>query len=129
MLKQNNKFEDEVINTCQQALNILQVDNKLKFRPMQRRKKVNSRAYVKGRINLKTGLITIDIFTPKKRDPKKISDILRTLCHEIAHFQKPPFRQLYRWRFIVRAHYPEFYQQVKDNIQILKDDLILKKYF
>lgn len=88
---------------------------------MVRRGPVNTRkSYVIGRTSLKTGLITIDIFTPTKREPKKISSVLRTLCHEVAHHQKPPFRQFYRWRWIIRQHFPEFYEQVNLNIEILK---------
>ncbi len=86
-------------------------------------------SFVIGRTNLKTGLITIDILTPKQRKPKKISSILRTLCHEIAHHQKPPYKQLYRFKWINRQHYPKFYKQVSKNIDKLKSDLRLLKYF
>ena len=87
------------------------------------------RSFVIGRTNLKTKLITIDIFTPRKRQNKKISTILRTLCHEIAHHQKPPYKQFFRFRWINRQHYPAFYQQAEKNIKNLKKDKILKKYF
>ena len=62
--------------------------------------------------NLKTRTITIDIYTPKFRRPKAINSILRILAHEIAHFQKLPYRQLYRGKIIIRQHYPAFYRQV-----------------
>ena len=97
---------------------------------MNRKARINpNRGYVIGRTNLKTGLITIDIFTPSKREPKKMSSILRTLCHEIAHHQKPPFRQLHRGRLISRQHYPKFYKQVNKNIEILKKDSNLEGCF
>ena len=97
---------------------------------MRRTKPIKKgRSFVIGRINLKTGLITIDIFTPKQRKPKKISSILRTLCHEVAHHQKPPYKQLYRFRLINRQHYPRFYKQVKKNIEKLKKDIILRNHF
>lgn len=124
------EFEKEVQEICDTALRALRAHEKIRFRPMRRRAVVNTRkSYVIGRTNLKTGLITIDIFTPTKREPKKISSILRTLCHEVAHHQKPPFRQFYRFRWIVRQHYPEFYEQVNYNIEILKTDSKFKDHF
>ena len=125
----NLNFEDNIQDICNNALKILG-QSKLKFRPMKRKVRVDPRrGFVIGRTNLKTKLITIDIFTPLKREPKKISSILRTLCHEAAHHQKPPFRQFYRFRFINRQHYPEFYGQVKENIEVLKKTSVFKKYF
>jgi len=123
------EHKDEVQLACEQALDLLKVKG-LKFRPMNRKARVNpKRGFVIGRTNLKTGLITIDIFTPSKREPKKISSILRTLCHEVAHHQKPPFRQLHWGRIISRQHYPKFYKQVNKNIEIIKKDLNLERYF
>jgi len=121
--------EEETQKYCDYSLKILHAD-KLKFRPMRRTTRVSyKRGFVIGRTNLKTGLITIDIFTPTKREPKKISSILRTLCHEVAHHQKMPFRQIYKRRWITRQHYPEFYKQVEENIKILRGDIILKRFF
>ena len=124
-------YEIEVQKVCNSALDILGVGEKIKFRPMRRKNnRVNTkRGFVIGRTNLKTGLITIDIFTPKKREPKKISSILRTLCHEVAHHQKMPFRQLFKRKWITRQHYPEFYKKVDENIKKLKKDKQLTKYF
>lgn len=115
---------------CDRALAALNIKN-LRFRPMIRKNnRVNTRrGYVIGRTNLKTGLITIDIFTPKFRKPKKISSILRTLAHEAAHHQKPPYRQRHKGRIIARQHYPIFYRQVNRNILKLKKDKILSEYF
>jgi hypothetical protein len=102
----------------------------LRFRPMRRTKPVNKKhSFAIGRTNLKTGLITIDILTPTKREPKKISAILRILCHEVAHHQKKPFLSRYKHKIINRQHYPEFYEQVNRNIEILKSDKRLNKYF
>ena len=122
--------QEKVQKYCDYALNVLGA-KKLKFRPMQRKNnRVNTKhGYVIGRTNLKTGLITIDIFTPKKRESKKISSILRTLCHEVAHYQKKPYRQRYKGQWITRQHYPEFYQGVKKNIEKLKGDRVLKRFF
>lgn len=104
---------------------------RLRFKPMRRQEnRVNTkRGFIIGRTNLKTGLITIDIFTPKFRKPKKISSILCTLAHEAAHHQKPPFRSRFRGHIINRCHYPVFYRQVTRNIKKLKKDKILKEYF
>jgi len=57
------EHKDEVQLACEQALDLLKVKG-LKFRPMNRKARVNpKRGFVIGRTNLKTGLITIDIFT------------------------------------------------------------------
>ena len=123
-------FEEEVQNICSYALDLFGID-RLKFRPMRRRDdRVNTkRGFVIGRTNLKTGLITIDIFTPKFRKPKKISSILRTLAHEAAHHQKMPYRSRYNGRIITRIHYPIFYRQVTRNINKLKKEKALGIYF
>ena len=123
-------FEQAVQNICDQALDLIGID-RLKFRPMRRKDNhVNTkRGFVIGRTNLKTGLITIDIFTPEFRKPKKISSILRTLAHEAAHHQKLPYRSRFRGRIIIRSHYPIFYKQVTRNINKLKKDKDLGKYF
>jgi hypothetical protein len=122
--------EQETQITCDLVIKKLKAEKKIKFRPMRRRASINTKkSYAIGRTNLKTGLITIDILTPKKREPKKISSILTTLCHEIAHHQKRPFKQYFKGRWIVRQHYPEFYEQVTNNIKIIKEDLELGKFF
>ena len=74
-------------------------------------------------------LITIDIFTPKFRKPKAIASILRTLAHEVAHHQKPPYRSRFNGRIINRCHYPVFYRQVTRNIKKLRKDKVLSQYF
>jgi len=115
---------------CGRALEVLEL-NKLRFRPMARKNnRVNTkRGIIIGRTNLKTGLITIDIFTVKLRKPKKISAILSVLAHEAAHHQKPPYRSRYQSRIITRSHYPIFYRQVTRNIKKLKKDKLLGAYF
>lgn len=80
-------------------------------------------------INLKSKKVVIDIYTPKKRLPKKPSVILRNLAHELAHCQKPPYRQLYRGKIINRIHYPAFYRRVNKNIKLFKKDKILRQFF
>ena len=80
-------------------------------------------------VNLKNKTISLDIYTPRHRKPKAINSILRILAHEIAHSQKPPFRQHFHGRTIIRQHYPEFYQQVNKNIEKIKKDRNMAKYF
>jgi hypothetical protein len=122
--------EQLVQRVCEHALKILKAVG-LHFRPMQRKNNhVNTkRGFVIGRTNLKTGLITIDVWTPKLRRPKKMASILRTLCHEVAHYQKRPYRQRFKGRWITRQHYPKFYKQIKRNIEKLRKDKILNKFF
>ena len=106
------------------------------FKTMQRqldgwgRGKLNlKKSYVLAHTSLKNKTITVDIYTPRFRKPKSIKSILNILAHEIAHHQKPPFRQRWRGRIIVRRHFPVFYNQVNRNIKKMKKDKILGQYF
>jgi hypothetical protein len=121
--------QEEVIQTLfPHICKILKVEG-LHFRPMRRIREINTKkSYVVGRINLKTKTITLDLYTAKKREPKKIASILRVLAHEIAHIQKPPYYQRYRGRLIVRQHYPRFYKQVNRNIADIKKDEMTKGF-
>lgn len=123
-------FEQKVQAVCDYALKVIGL-YKLSFRPMRLQEdRVNTkRGFVIGRTNLKTGLITVDIFTPKFRKPKAIASVIRTLAHEVAHHQKPPYRSRFKGRIINRCHYPIFYRQVMRNIKKLKKDKILNQYF
>lgn len=87
------------------------------------------RSYKLGYTNLESKLVVIDIYTQKKKEPKKYSSILSVIAHELAHHQKKPYRQFYNFRWINRIHYPEFYQQVKKNIEIFKKDEILSLHY
>lgn len=87
------------------------------------------KSYVLAHTSLKNKTITIDIYTPRFRKPKSIKSILNILAHEIAHHQKPPFRQRFRGHLIVRQHFPVFYNQVKRNIKKMKKDEILGQYY
>jgi hypothetical protein len=85
--------------------------------------------FVKGYINLKTKVIGLDIYTPKRLKPKSANGLIRTICHEVAHLQKPPFRQRWRGHLIFRQHFPVFYRQVTRNINKMKKDAVLRHYF
>ena len=96
----------------------------LAWKPMRGRKTpVNvARSYSMGYIDLKKGIITLDIYTPRKRQPKSLKSLLYVLAHEITHLQKPPYRQRHKGRWIVRQHYPAFYRQVNRNSKKLLHD-------
>ncbi|TRZ80948.1 hypothetical protein D4R86_03495 [bacterium] len=101
-----------------------------KFQIMNRIKPIEpKKSFRIAYINLKTKKLVLDIYTPRKRSFKKPSVILRTLAHELAHAQKPPYRQLWRGNIINRSHYPKFYKQVNKNIQKFKKDKILSQFF
>jgi len=85
--------------------------------------------YKLGYTNLKSKLVVIDIYTQKKKKQKKYSSILAVIAHELAHHQKKPYRQFYMFRWINRIHYPEFYEQVKKNIEKFKKDEILGRFY
>jgi len=87
------------------------------------------KSYTLAHTSLKDKTITIDIYTPRHRKPKSIKSILNILAHEIAHHQKKPFRQFYRGKWIVRQHFPAFYKQVNKNIEKIRKDPVLTKFF
>ena len=88
-----------------------------------------ARNYSLGYIDLRKRAITLDILTPRRREPKSLKSLARVLAHEIAHLQKPPYQQRYRGRWIVRQHYPAFYRQVNRNIKKLFKNRTLAALF
>ncbi len=86
------------------------------------------KSYTLAHTNLKTKTITIDIYTPRHRKPKSIKSILNILAHEIAHHQKMPFRQFHKGKWIIRQHYPAFYNQVNKNIKKMQKDKELNAF-
>lgn len=122
-------FEQYVDNVIKHALTITKSKG-LTFKPMNRTKPVAKGAgYVEGHTSLASGVIVIDIYTARLRKPKKISAILAVLAHEVAHHQKPPYRQLHRGKWINRMHFPKFYKQVTKNITKYKKDKLLKAFY
>ncbi|MEA2098176.1 MAG: M48 family metalloprotease [Patescibacteria group bacterium] len=85
--------------------------------------------YKFGYTNLKSKLVVVDIYTQKLKKPKKYSSILAVIAHELAHHQKKPYRQLYKFHWINRIHYPEFYDQVAKNIRKFKRDGVLTEFY
>ncbi len=85
--------------------------------------------YSLGYTDLQKREITLDVFTPRRRSPKSSNGLLRVIAHEIAHLQKPPYRERYRGRIITRMHFPKFYTQVNKNVEKFKKDKEFKQYF
>lgn len=119
--------------------------NKFQFKIMRRQVDADGRgvlnlkkSYTLAHTNLAKKSITIDIYTPRFRKPKSIKSILNILAHEIAHHQKPPYRQWYRparrslggggGKWIIRQHFPAFYKQVNKNISKIMKDKEIGKY-
>lgn len=104
---------------------------KITWRPMEgRTAPVNTaKDYSLGYTDLEKREITLDIFTPRRRSPKSSNGLLRVIAHEIAHIQKPPYRQRYRGKMITRMHFPAFYDQVNKNVEIFKKDKEFSQYF
>jgi hypothetical protein len=118
-----------VHNLFKKACNVLKITG-FSFRVMRRQVPINTKkSFRVGYINLRTKVICLDIYTPKKREPKSINGLLRVFAHEFAHYQKPPFRQFYKRKWIARSHYPEFYQQVTRNVEEFKQDRELSQFF
>ena len=123
------KHEDEVQKAFNRACEILKLTG-FSFRVMQRKAPVGAvRSYTVGYSRLDKKMVCVDIYTAKKREPKKMSAILSIVAHELAHFQKPPYRQRYRGKWITRAHFPKFYKQVAKNIEKFKKDGVLGGYY
>lgn len=124
-----NSYPQIINELFKKACKVLNITG-FSFRVMRRQVPINTRKSFKvGYINLKTKVVCLDIYTPRKREPKSINGLLRVFAHEFAHFQKPPYRQFYKRRWIVRSHYPEFYQQVNRNISQFKADRELSQFF
>jgi len=125
----NSNHQNRVEDLFNQACKCLKITG-FHFKVMNRKAPINTtKNFSVGYTNLKTKVIAIDIYTPKRRQPKSYNGILRILAHEFAHHQKMPYKQYYKRRWITRSHYPQFYQQVNKNINKFKKDPILGQYF
>lgn len=106
-------------------------EKNVSWRPMSgRTAPVNTaKDYHLGYTDLKRREVTLDIYTPRRRSPKSSNGLLRVIAHEIAHLQKPPYRERYRGKWITRMHFPEFYEQVNANVEVFKLDAEFRQYF
>ncbi len=124
------RHEALVEHLFQRVLVVLDMPG-FELRPLRRRVrgvgKLRSFAYGYTRIGEKS--VTIDLYTPRTCKPRKLDAILRVVCHELAHHQKPP--RLYRhWFKLVRMiHHPPFWTQYRRNVKKLEEDEMLKVYF
>ena len=124
-----NNYQNWVEEIFDKACKCLKVTG-FTFRVMRRQAPINTeKSFSVGYTNLRTKLIALDIYTPRKRQPKSLNSILRVLAHEIAHHQKMPYKQFYRGKLITRSHYPGFYRQVNKNVAKFKKDQELGEYF
>lgn len=125
----NQEHEQEVEKVFTRTCEILKLSG-FSFRVMKRKAPVGAvRSYTVGYSRLDKKLVCIDVYTAKKREAKKMSSILGVMAHELAHFQKPPYRQRHRGKWINRIHYPKFYKQVTKNIERFKKDPVLGEYY
>jgi len=101
------------------------------LRPLRRRVRGRGklRSYALGYTKLGSKVVTIDLYTPRTMQPRKIDAILRVICHELAHHQQPP--RIYRswFRFTRKIHHPHFWKQFKENVEVLTKDELLSSYF
>lgn len=101
------------------------------LRPLRRRVRGRGklRSFALGYTKLGEKTITVDLYTPRTMKPRKLDAILRVACHEIAHHQEPP-RVFRSWfRLVRRIHHPQFWRQVKKNVDALSKDEVLGVYF
>ncbi len=122
------KNHEDLVNLLfAKVCEILAVEG-LKLRFMGR-KGIKTGSYTKAYINLRTRVITLDIYSPKTMKPLSINGLVRTIAHEIAHLQKLPYRQRHRGKWIIRQHYPAFYEQIEKNLNKIKKDPIIGLHF
>jgi hypothetical protein len=111
------------------------------LKPLRRRMrgKGKFRSFRYGYTRLNEKSITIDLYTPRTMQTRKMDAILRVICHELAHHQSPPkivlmrkrSRSLFRvsLRPMMLAHHPEFWQRVKKNVELISKDEIIAEHF
>lgn len=125
----NNSYESQVEDIFNKACNCLKVTG-FTFRVMRRQAPISTlKSFAVGYTNLRTKVVALDVYTPKKRQPKSLNSLLRVIGHELAHHQRMPFKQWFRGKWINRSHYPGFYKQVKRNIAKFAKDKELGIYF
>lgn len=124
------RHEAFVEHLFQRACTVLEMPG-FEMRPLRRRVrgKGKLRSYALGYTKLGQKMVTIDLYTPRTMKPRKIDAILRVVCHELAHHQKPPrlYRHWFRW--VRKIHHPPFWTQFKKNVEALKKDELLGTFF
>jgi hypothetical protein len=124
------RHEALVEHLFQRACLILEMPG-FELRPLRRRVRGTGklRSLRLGYTKLGERKMTVDLYTPRTMQPRKIDAILRVIAHELAHHQAPP--RVYRrgFRFIRMIHHPPFWTQVKKNVAIMMKDELLASYF
>lgn len=101
------------------------------LRPLRRRVRGTGklRSLRLGYTTLGTPRITVDLYTPRTSQPRKLDAILRVIAHELAHHQAPPCIARRGFRLVRYAHHPAFWRQVKQNVAVFQKDDVLGAYF
>lgn len=124
------RHEALVEHLFQRACGVLGMDG-FELRPLRRRVRGfgKLRSYRLGYTKLGEKRITVDLYTPRTVQPRKLDAILRVVAHELAHHQSPP--RVYRrgFRLFRRSHHPPFWTQYKKNVEKLAADELLGIYF
>ena len=97
------------------------------LKPLRRRARGRAklRSYNQGYTKIGEKVITVDLYTPRTMKPRKMFAILRVICHELAHHQKPPRYYRSWFKRIYKVHHPPFWRQYKKNVAALeKDELV-----
>lgn len=101
------------------------------LRPLRRRVRGRGklRSYALGYTKIGEKRITVDLYTPRTMQPRRMDAILRVICHELAHHQAPPRMYRHWFRYVRLIHHPQFWKQYKKNVAVLAGDEILGKFF
>lgn len=101
------------------------------LRPLRRRVRGTGklRSYRLGYTKLGEKRITVDLYTPRTVQPRKLDAILRVIAHELAHHQAPPRLMRRGFRLLRMAHHPPFWNQYRKNVTSLASDDMLGPYF
>jgi hypothetical protein len=101
------------------------------LRPLRRRRRGvgKFRSITYGYTKIGGTLVTIDLYTPRTMQPRKMDAIIRVICHELAHHQSPPAIVRIGWKRVRMIHHPKFWDQYRANVSKCCEDELLKVYF
>lgn len=124
------QHERQVQQLFQRACEVLNMPG-FTLRPLRRRVRGMGklRSLRLGYTTLGIPRITVDLYTPRTSQPRKLDAILRVIAHELAHHQAPPCIARRGFRLVRYAHHPAFWRQVKKNVAAFQRDAVLGSYF
>jgi hypothetical protein len=124
------RHEQAVEHAFRRACVVLEMPG-FELRPLRRRVRGTGklRSLRLGYTKLGEARITVDLYTPRTSQPRKMDAILRVIAHELAHHQAPPCIARRGFRLIRYAHHPAFWKQVKQNVVAMQKDEMLGVYF